>query len=185
MDTAAAVTNGAPHHVAAAIMQLINSKPTSPTQDEIETVLRCGPQPACAALAMSPPHATLYREWRDQLARYMREFPDYDETTTPIAAVRAREDAMAARLDEISELAERILDVPAQTLGDVALLAQILSWAAWPGVDPEALEAQEVWEAEAVPGSCSDDIDLAVARLLRAILAAGSGQREFLPASLG
>jgi hypothetical protein len=49
---------------------------------------------------------------------------------------------MAASLKDIWALSERTLAVPAQMLGDVALVARVFSWAACPETDSETPEAR-------------------------------------------
>jgi hypothetical protein len=62
---------------AEAILALINSKPSTPTREEVEAVLaRAFPAASTAATlpAMSPARAALWREWRERIEAHMREF---------------------------------------------------------------------------------------------------------------
>jgi hypothetical protein len=61
-------------------------------------------------------------------------------------------------------------------MGDVALFAQVLSWACWPGTDPEAPEAQD--ERDNGIGSWGEEIDHATAKLVEAIFTVASVGRS-------
>ena len=104
--------------VAAAIMQLINSKPTSPTQAEIEAVL---------ARAVSPPApatSPLLAQIRDTARRLEEAFDVYGK----IKPNDTEEPAAQAKIDQIEnelEAMEGQIPSPPQTFTDLLAWAEI------------------------------------------------------------
>ena len=145
----------------------VNSKPTSPTEAEIAAIL--APLGAGAPRAgMSPVHARLYREWRGLIAA-LREFSTKHLPPHITPESEALEARMDAHVEIIEALADRILETPVRTWGDVLAYAEVCFWHHWTGVDPQGSDAEA--RMQAGPFNTSELCDEALAKVIKAIFA--------------
>jgi hypothetical protein len=129
---------GTIQQAAAEIVALINSRPNTPSEAKIAAAIgRIG---TGALAAMSPAHAELYRDWRGLIEENIREFEGDDEHLSE-AEQKAEEERLAAHLNLIDDLEERILETPARTWGDILAHAEVGFWRHWAGVDPQGPDA--------------------------------------------
>jgi hypothetical protein len=141
----------------------------------IEAVLRFGG--ATSMTAMSPAHVQHYREWRRLIEAHVREFEKSDDASGGriTKASEAEEARMAAHMELINEVADKILAEPVQTWGDLVPRAEVAFWLQWAGIDPQGQEARG--QMDAGPMSGGEVIDQAVAKVLEGIFTlAGIGQ---------
>jgi hypothetical protein len=156
---------GSLQQAAAAIVALINSKPTSPSEAEIAEILGRVGKGTAAGLPMSPEHAEHYAEWRRLIEVHMREFDGKDPPSH--AEILALEARLGEHMDAINALADRIHATPARTWGDVVLYAEVCFWSHWPGTDPEGANAQAAMAAGPASMGSIHDVDLA--KLIEAV----------------
>ena len=124
---------------------------------------------------MSPAHAAHYQEWRGLIDQHMREFENVDEAGGITEESEAEEARMAAHMETIDAVADKILDEPVQTWEDLLSCAEVAFWYQWAGIDPEGPHARG--QMEAGPMSGGEAIDQAVAKVLKGIFSlAGVGQ---------
>jgi hypothetical protein len=136
-----------------AILSLINSKPRSPTKDEIAAVLK--PLATPAPEVRAPKHRA---EWD----AFMAACQTMEDTATDV------ELATATVCDRLNDCAERILLEPVHSPGDLLLLSEAAYWMLW--CDPYGLTGPDADE-QLAGGPCNDG-DLpsaAVVAILRAI----------------
>ena len=155
---------GTIQQAAAEIVALINSRPATPSEAEIAAII--GRVGTGTLAAMSPAHAELFREWRGLIEENIREFEGDHEHLTE-AEQKAEEERLAAHMELIGDLSERILEIPVRTWGDVLAYAEVCFWWHWAGVDPQGPDAEA--QMQGGPFSMSDACDEALAKVLQAI----------------
>ena len=146
-----------------------------PSARLIEAVLQYrGTLPGAAS--MSPAHAAHYCEWRGLIEAHVRKFERSDDAGGGITEESKAEEArMAASMEVIDAVADKILAEPVQTWGDLLPCAEVAFWYQWAGIDPEGPHASG--QMAAGPMSGGKAIDQAVAKVLEAIFTvAGIGQ---------
>jgi len=136
-----------------AILALINSKPRTPTRDELVAVIagHLEPEPPWA----HPCGAAAHRDEWDTLMAASRAAEAGDGSEEGDAAVDA-----ATTL--VNECAERILQAPVRGVAEIKLLAEVFHWTMW--ADPAGLT-----DASLAEGPIHDASDEALAALLRGI----------------
>jgi hypothetical protein len=142
--------------VAQAIIDLINSKPQSPTKDELASIIAKVASPAADAGAPK-----LRAEWDAAMAAC--------KAAEPLAT----DEEMGVASERVDACARRIVSKPVHGLADVLLLAEACYWMLWS--DPSGLTGPDA-DAQLAAGPAHDITETcaeALAALLKGVRAVG------------